>query len=79
MITIEKLRTVARELAHEARDYDRRQLSAQAYVRREAAKAMMNQADTIEREDAIFDPSPGGHGVEATRANPSRCMLRKGL
>ena len=34
MTTAEKLRTLARELAAEAWDYERRQLAAQAYVRR---------------------------------------------
>ena len=53
MTTIQKLRTLARELAGEAWDYDRRRLSAQAYVRREAAKTVMSQADTIQREDAV--------------------------
>ena len=33
MTTIEKLRTLARELAGEAWDYDRRHLPAQAQVR----------------------------------------------
>lgn len=61
MSTVEKLRTLARELAGEAWDYDRRHLSAQAYVRREAAKAVMNQADTIQREDAIFADTPIGN------------------
>ena len=60
MTTIEKLRTLARELAGEAWDYDRRHLPAQAYVRREAAKAVMEQADSIQREDAIFDAPPDG-------------------
>lgn len=58
MTTAEKLRAVARDLAGEAWDYDRRRLSAQAYVRREAAIAVMNIADTIEHEDAIFE-EPG--------------------
>lgn len=58
MTTVDKLRALARELAGEAWDYDRRRLSAQAYVRREAAKAVMKQADSIQREDAIFDDSP---------------------
>ena len=58
MTTIEKLRTLARDLAGEAWDYDRRRLAAQAYVRRKAAKAVMKQADAIQREDAMFeDPS----------------------
>ena len=55
MTTIEKLRTLARELAGEAWDCDRRCLVAQAHVRREAAKAVMKQADAIQREDAIFE------------------------
>ena len=55
MTTIDKLRTLARELAGEAWEYDRRHLAAQAHVRREAAKAVMNQADAIESEDAIFE------------------------
>ena len=57
MTTIEKLHALARELAGAAWDYDRRQLAAQAHVRREAANAVVNQADTIQREDAMFqDP-----------------------
>ena len=60
MTTIEKLRTLARELAGEAWDYERRQLDAQAYVRRKAARAVMKQADTILREDDCFeDPLAG--------------------
>ena len=55
MTTIEKLRTLARELAGKAWDYDRRHLPAQAHVCRLAAKAVMNQADSIQREDAIFE------------------------
>ena len=55
MMSIEKLRTVARELAGEAWDYDRRQLAAQAHVRRKAAKVLMTQADIIQREDAMFE------------------------
>ena len=51
MMTIEKLRALARELAGEAWDYDRRCLAAQAYVRRKAAKVLMTQADTIQREE----------------------------
>lgn len=47
--------TGPRTLAGDAWDYDRRQLVAQAHVRREAAKVVMNQADTIQREDAVFD------------------------
>ena len=61
MTTIEKLRTLARKLAGEAWDYDRRQLVAQAHVRREAAKAVMNQADTIQREDAMFEDAQVGY------------------
>ncbi|MXV96972.1 MAG: hypothetical protein F4Y07_15035 [Gemmatimonadetes bacterium] len=58
MRSIEKLRALARELAGEAWDYGRRHLSAQAYVRRKAADALMTQADTIQREDEMFeDPS----------------------
>ena len=58
MTTIEKLRTLARELAGEAWDYDRRHLPAQAYVRREAARAVMKQADSIQREDEMFTDAP---------------------
>ena len=58
MTTIEKLRTLARELAGEAWDYDRRRLSAQAHARRLAAKAVMNQADRIQDEDAMFEDPP---------------------
>lgn len=68
MTIIEKLRTLARELAGEAWDYDRRRLVAQAYVRREAAKAVMKQADIIRLEDAIFDdPSAGDQPDPAER------------
>lgn len=57
MTTIENLRTLARQLDGEAWDYDRRCLAAQAHVRREAAKAVMKQADAIAYEDSIFqDP-----------------------
>lgn len=60
MTTIQKLRILAHELAGEAWNYDRRQLPAQAHVRREAAEAVMSLADAIQREDAIFDePRPG--------------------
>jgi len=56
--TSEKLRTLARQLAGEAWDYERRRLAAQPHVRRQAARVAMNQADAIEREDAFFeDPS----------------------
>lgn len=58
MTTAEKLRAMARELAGEAWDYDRRRLVAQAYVRRKAATAVMNHADRIGHEDAIFE-EPG--------------------
>ncbi|MYI65341.1 MAG: hypothetical protein F4107_05270 [Gemmatimonadetes bacterium] len=59
MMSIEKLRTLSRELAGEAWDYERRQLVAQAHVRRKAAKVLMTQAETIQREDAMFeDPQP---------------------
>lgn len=61
MTTIDKLRVLARELAGEAWEYDHRRLAAQAYVRREAAKAVMDQADAIEAEDAIFEDPPTGH------------------
>ena len=55
LMSIQKLRTLARELAGEAWHYERRQLVAQAAVRRTAAKVLMTQADTIQREDAMFD------------------------
>lgn len=59
-MSIEELRTLARELAGEAWDYERRQLAAQAHVRRRAAKVLMTQADIIQREDAMFeDPQSG--------------------
>lgn len=58
MTTIEKLRTLARELAGEAWDYDRRRLPAQAHVRRLAASTVMNQADSIQDEDAMFEDPP---------------------
>ena len=60
MTTIEKLRTLARELADKVRDCDRRRLPAQAHVRRLAAGAVMNQADSIQREDAICEELPVG-------------------
>lgn len=62
MTTIEKLRTVARELAGQAWDYERRRLCALAFVRREAARAVMEQADAIQREDAMFEDPPTGYG-----------------
>lgn len=46
---------LARELAGEAWDFERRHLVAQAYVRREAARAVMEQANVIQREDAVFE------------------------
>ena len=58
LTTIEKLRTLARELAGEAWDYDRRRLAAQAHVRRQAAKVVMGQADTIQHEDEMFEDPP---------------------
>ena len=60
MTTIEKLRALACELAGEEWDYDHRHLPAQAYVRRLAAKAVMNHADNIQREDAMFADPPVG-------------------
>ena len=59
--TSEKLRTLARELAGEAWDHERRRLAAQAHVRRQAARALMTQADNIQHEDEMFqDPPMGG-------------------
>ena len=58
MMIIEKLRALARELAGEAWDFERRRLVAQAHVRRKAAKAVMNHAEIIQREDAIFEDPP---------------------
>ena len=58
MTTVEKLRTIARELAGEAWDYDHRHLCAQAYVLRLAAQAVMKQADSIQREDDMFADPP---------------------
>lgn len=59
MTIIEKLRALARDLAGDAWDYDRRRLPAQAHVRREAARAVMTQADATQHEDEIFeDPLP---------------------
>ncbi len=58
MTTIEKLRSLARDLAGEAWDYKRRHLAAQAHVRRKAAKTVMKQAEAIQREDAIFEEPP---------------------
>ena len=62
MTTIERLRTLACDLAGEAWDYKRRHLVAQAHVRRKAAKTVMKHADAIQREDAIFEDSPLGDG-----------------
>ena len=55
MTPTEKLRTLAHELAGEAWDYERRQLAAQAHVRLRAAEVVMTQADTIQREGAMFE------------------------
>lgn len=52
MTIIEKLRNLARELAGEAWDYDRRRRPAQAHVRR--------QAEAIQLEDAMFEDAPTG-------------------
>ena len=67
MTTIEKLRSLARDLAGEAWDYDRRHLVAQAHVRRNAAKTVMKQADAIQREDAIFEDPPGNPDTTRTQ------------
>ena len=83
MTTTEKLRTLARELAGEAWDYDHRRLPAQAYVRRLTAKAVMDQADSIQRENAIFEegttasstgnaPGPEAPVAETTLSRPNR-------
>ena len=72
MTTIERLRTLARDLAGEAWDYDRRRLAAQAHVRREAATAVMEQADMIEREDAIFEEPPTVSGGRVPRRDGRR-------
>ena len=58
MTTIERLRTLARELAGEAWDFRRCHLPAQAHVRRLAASAVMNQADSIEDGDAMCEDLP---------------------
>lgn len=55
MTTVDKLRALARELAGEAWDYERRGLVAQAYVRCKAAIALMNQVGIVQHEDAIFE------------------------
>ena len=57
----------------EARDDERRQLAVQACVRRKAAKAVMNQADTIQREDAIFEDPPEGYD-RSNHGRPIRCV-----
>ena len=69
-MSIETLRTLARELAGEAWDYERRQLAAQAYVRRRAARILMTQADTIQREDAMFE-DPQAESDRSKTAPPS--------
>ena len=69
MTTIHKLRTPARELAGEAWDYERRSLPAQAHVRRLAAKAVMSQANSIQREDAFFEDPPIGAGRSPGRSD----------
>ena len=61
MTTTDKLRILARELAGEAWDYGRRHLAAQAHARLEAAIAVMQHADNIQREDAIFEEPPVAH------------------
>ena len=61
MTTIEKLRTLARELAGEAWDYDRRHLPAQAHVRRQSAKVVMTQSDAIQNEDEMFEDPPAAY------------------
>ena len=68
MTTIEQLRTLARDLAGEAWDYGPRRLTAQAHVRRKAAKAVMKQADAIQREDAIFEDPPATTTDRTTRS-----------
>ena len=79
MMSIEKHRTLARELAGEAWDYERRQLAAQAHVRRKAATVPVTQPDPIQREDAMFedpqaafgDLNRGGHNT-GSRFHASR-------
>ena len=73
MTTIEKLRTLARELAGEAWDYDRRQLAAQARVRRLAAKAVMKQADAIMIAGECLREPAGGR---KERTNSVRAGVR---
>ena len=75
MTTIEKLRTLARELAGEAWDYDRRRLPAQAHFRRFAASAVMNQADSIQHEDAMFEDPPG----DRQRSSGSPSEVRRAI
>ena len=55
MMSLERLRSLTRELAGEAWDYQRRQLVAQAYVRRKAARLLMTQAEAIQREDTMLE------------------------
>lgn len=59
MTTIEKLRSLARELAGEAWDYGSPP-PARAGTRPPAlaARAVMNQADSIANEDAMFEDPP---------------------
>ena len=58
--TSEKLRNLASELAGEAWNYERRRLAAQGHVRRQAARALMTQADNIQHEDEMFEDPPMG-------------------
>ena len=69
MRLVDKLRAPARELAGRSPGLRHRRLPAQAYVRRQVAKAVMKQADSIRREDAIFDDSP-------TESTPTRSRRR---
>lgn len=55
-MSIEKLRTLARELAGEAWTTSAPK-AAQAQVPRQAAKVLMTQADTVQREDGMFEYS----------------------
>lgn len=73
MTTSEKLSSLACELAGEAWDYDRRRLSAQAYVRQEAAEAVTKQAERIQREDAIFE-DPATPQDRPDRLTCANCM-----
>ena len=56
--TIDKLRTLARELAGDAWGHHRRRLSAQIDVRRVAGLAVMNETDAIQSEDTILEEPP---------------------